>query len=201
MESSDTYLSIATKSRGSIREKASKFLAFAFPVVSEEEVKSQLVSLRKEYFNANHHCYAYRIGPPEKAIYRFNDDGEPSGSAGKTIYGQLLSRNLSDILVVVIRYFGGTKLGIPGLILAYKSAASEALDQNRITTKTMISRFLITFPVLQMNEVMQILKQEEAEILSQEYEEQYKIRFSIRKLKSDLIRTRLSSLANISIYE
>ncbi|MBL7137608.1 MAG: YigZ family protein [Bacteroidales bacterium] len=201
MVSSDTYLSIATESQASIREKASKFLAFAFPVVSEEEVKSQLELLRKEYFNANHHCYAYRIGHPETAIYRFNDDGEPSGSAGKPIYGQLLSRHLSDLLVVVIRYFGGTKLGIPGLIQAYKSATSEALEQNRIITKTLTSRFRVTFPVWQMNEVMVMLKKEEVEIISQEYEEQYIVHFSIRKSKSDLIKARLSLITNISIYE
>ncbi|NQV02421.1 MAG: YigZ family protein [Bacteroidia bacterium] len=201
MESSDTYFSIDSESQGSIREKASKFIAFAFPVVSDEEVKTQLGLLRKEYYNANHHCYAYRIGHPETAIYRINDDGEPSGSAGKPIYGQLLSRNLSDLLLVVIRYFGGTKLGIPGLIQAYKSAASEALDQNMIIKKTITSKLHVTFPALQMNDVMRILKQEAAEILSQEYEEQYTIHFSIRKSKNDLIRTRLSALANISTYE
>ena len=201
MESSDIYFSIASESQASIREKASKFMAFAFPVVSEEEVKSQLELLRKKYYNANHHCYAYRIGHPENAIYRINDDGEPSGSAGRPINGQLLSRNLSDLLVVVIRYFGGTKLGIPGLIQAYKSAASDALDQNRIITKTMTSRLRVTFPVLHMNEVMRILKQEEAEIFSQEYEKQYTIHFSIRKSKSELIKTRLSSLTNISAYQ
>ncbi len=201
MESSDTYFSIAGESQSSIREKASKFIAFAYTVTSEEEVKKYLELLKKEYYNANHHCYAYRIGHPETAIYRINDDGEPSGSAGKPIYGQLLSKNLSDLLVVVIRYFGGTKLGIPGLIQAYKSAASDALDQNRIITKVITTQICVTFPVLQMNDVMRILKQEEAEILSQDYAEDYFIRFSIRKSKSDRIKTRLLSLTNIFIYE
>ncbi len=201
MEVSDTYFSIACESQSSFREKASKFLAFASPVTNEEEVKVYLEKLKKDHFNANHHCYAYRLGHPEAGIYRINDDGEPSGSAGRPIYGQLLSRNLSDLLVVVVRYFGGTKLGVPGLIHAYKSVASDSLDQNKIITKLITTQICVTFPVLQMNDVMRILKQEEADILSQEYEVNYTIRFSIRKSKRDLIQTRLSSLANISIYK
>ncbi|MBN1200136.1 MAG: YigZ family protein, partial [Bacteroidales bacterium] len=114
MLSSDSYLSISGESHSSLREKASKFLAYASPVTNEEEVKRFLEGLKKEFFSANHHCYAYRIGHPDTNRYRINDDGEPSGTAGKPIYGLLLSRNLSDIIVVVIRYFGGTRLGIPG---------------------------------------------------------------------------------------
>jgi len=201
MEASDTYLSIASESQSSIREKASKFLAFASPVRNEEEVKVYLEKLKKDHFNANHHCYAYRLGHPDAGVYRINDDGEPSGSAGRPIYGQLLSRNLSDLIVVVVRYFGGTKLGVPGLIHAYKSAASDSLDHSRIITKVITSQLCVRFPVLQMNDVMRILKQEEADILSQEYELNYKICFSIRKSKSALIKTRLLSLTNIYIYE
>lgn len=200
MLSSDSYLSIAGESQISLREKASKFLAYASPVTNEEEVKRFLEGLRREFYSANHHCYAYRLGHPNSEIYRINDDGEPSGSAGKPIYGQLLSRNLSDLIVVVVRYFGGTKLGIPGLTHAYKSAASEALDQNKIITKWMTEQIKITFPVQRMNDVMQILKQEEAEIISQEYYENYSICFSIRKSKSGLIRERLSQLVNIDTY-
>ncbi|MFC2101399.1 IMPACT family protein [Bacteroidota bacterium] len=201
MDSSDTYFSIASESQSSLREKASKFLSFAFPVTSEEEVKNYLDQLRKEYYNANHHCYAYRLGHPDADIYRINDDGEPSGSAGRPIYGQLLSRELSDLIVVVVRYFGGTKLGVPGLIHAYKSAASEALDQNNIITKTITTEIRVTFPVLQMNDVMRILKQEEATILSQDYQDHYSIQFSIRKSKIDSIQNRLSKLQNIFTYE
>jgi len=201
MELSDTYFSIACETQSTLREKASKFLAFASPVTNEEEVKSYLERLKKEHFNANHHCYAYRLGHPKAGVYRINDDGEPSGTAGRPIYGQLLSRNLSDLIVVVIRYFGGTKLGVPGLIHAYKSATSDSLDQNRIITKVITTQICVTFPVLQMNDVMKILKQEEADILSQEYEINYTILFSIRKSKSDLIKSRLSSITNISIYE
>ncbi|TSA26209.1 MAG: YigZ family protein [Bacteroidetes bacterium] len=201
MESPDTYYTIADESQASIREKASKFMAFAFPVESDQEVKNHLDSLRKSFHSANHHCYAYRIGHPEAPVFRYNDDGEPSGSAGKPIYGQLLSRQLSDTLVVVIRYFGGTKLGIPGLIQAYKTAAAESLNQNRIILKTLCDRFTISFPVRQMNKVMRIMKLEEAEILSQDFDEQYMIHFSVRKSRSDLIRTKLMSCTNISIFE
>ncbi|MBE0647735.1 MAG: YigZ family protein [Bacteroidales bacterium] len=201
MKSSDTYLSIETESQSSLRDKASRFLGFACPVTNEEEVKSVLERLKKEYYSANHHCYAYRLGHPDADVYRINDDGEPSGSAGRPIYGQILSKGLSDLIVVVVRYFGGTKLGIPGLIHAYKSAASDTLDQNRIITKVITSQICVTFPVLQMNEVMRILKQEEAEIHSQDYNEQYSIRFSIRKSKQDLVQSKLSSLANIFTYE
>jgi uncharacterized YigZ family protein len=201
MESSDTYLTIANESQSSLREKASKFIAFAFPVGNEAEVKQYLGQLRKDYYNANHHCFAFRTGHPDSAQYRFNDDGEPSGSAGKPIYGQLLSRDLSDLLVVVVRYFGGTKLGIPGLIKAYRSAASLALDESNIITKVITTRFSIDFPVLKMNDVMRILKQEEAEIHSQNFEKQYSIDFSIRESKKDLLTTRLNTIGNISIYE
>jgi len=201
MGSEDTYFSVVGESQSTYRDKASKFISFVFPVASEEEVKTSLEKLKKEYYNANHHCYAYRLGHPDEAVYRINDDGEPSGSAGKPIYGQILSRNLSDVLIVVVRYFGGTKLGIPGLIQAYRSAASDAISQNRIISKVMTSVIRITFPVLHMNDVMRILKQEKADIVSQEYEKEYSILFSVRKAKIDRMKERLSSLVNIFTYE
>ena len=200
MESSDSYKSIAGISTGTYREKASKFISFAIPVSSEKEVKEHLIRLRKEYYDANHHCYAYRIGHPEY-VYRINDDGEPSSSAGKPIYGQILSRQLSDVLVVVIRYFGGTKLGIPGLIHAYKTTAQEALDLAKICTTVLVDRYTIKFNYLQMNDVMKILKQEKAEIISQEFDNDCKTYFSIRKSKSEKLKSRLSKLMNIYIYE
>jgi len=200
MVSTDSYLSVSGESQSSLRDKASKFLAFVTPVTSEEEVKQFLEGLKKEYYQANHHCYAYRLGHPDEEIYRMNDDGEPSGSAGKPIFGQLLSRNLSDLIVVVVRYFGGTKLGIPGLIHAYRASASEALDQNQVITKWITDTIEISFPVQRMNEVMRILKQEGADIHSQDYHDHYSIRFSIRKSKSDLIQTKLSQLTNIDRY-
>ena len=200
MKSSDSYKSIEGISKGTYREKASKFISFAIPVSSEKEVKEHLIRLRKEYYDANHHCYAYRIGHPEY-VYRINDDGEPSSSAGKPIYGQILSRQLSDVLVVVIRYFGGTKLGIPGLIHAYKTTAQEALDLAKICTTVLVDRYTIKFNYLQMNDVMKILKQEKAEIISQEFDNDCKTYFSIRKSKSEKLKSRLSKLMNIYIYE
>ncbi len=199
MEPSDSYQSIAGTSKGTYRDKASKFISFAIPVASEDEVKEHLTRLRKEYYDANHHCYAYRIGHPEY-LYRINDDGEPSSSAGKPIYGQILSRELSDVLVVVIRYFGGTNLGIPGLIHAYKTTAQEALDQAKRCTKVLSEKYMIRFQYPQMNDVMRILKQEKAENLSQEFDNDCKIHFSIRKSKSEKLKNRLSKLMNISIY-
>lgn len=201
MESSDSYYSIAGESHSSVREKASRFTAYVYPVTREEEVKVHLENLKKEYYNANHHCYAYRIGHPDTAVYRIYDDGEPSGSAGKPIYGQILSRNLSDLLVVVTRYFGGTKLGIPGLIQAYKTVTSDALGLNTVITKIVTQQLSVRFPVQQMNDVMRILKQEEAVILSQDYREDYSIHFSIRKSRVETIENRLALLANISTYK
>ncbi|MFH1161379.1 MAG: YigZ family protein [bacterium] len=200
MLQSDTYYSIAGESRGFYREKASKFIAFAYQVSAEELVKECLTLLRKEYFDANHHCYAYRIGYPV-CLYRTHDDGEPSGSAGKPIYGQILSKDLSDVLVVVIRYFGGTKLGIPGLIHAYRTAAKDALDQATIITRTISDSFHISFPYVQLNAVMQILKKEGAILKAQSFDQTCDIHFSIRKSKSEVVRNKLSKLINISIYQ
>ena len=154
----DVYKSIATPSSGVYRDKGSRFLAFAHPVTSADEVKAILEGLRKEYFDARHHCYAYRIGL-EGETYRINDDGEPSSSAGRPIYGQILSHGLSDILVVVVRYFGGTKLGIPGLIKAYKTATDEALNAAAVIEKTATRPVCLRFPYERTNVVMKMLKE------------------------------------------
>lgn len=127
----DSYLSIAAPSEGLYKEKGSKFMAFAYPVEEEEQAKEIIADLKKEYFDARHHCYAYRIGHTGDQ-WRMNDDGEPSSTAGRPIFGQLLSNELSDILVVVVRYFGGIKLGVPGLIRAYKSATADAIANAEI---------------------------------------------------------------------
>jgi uncharacterized YigZ family protein len=194
----DSFLSIAGESRGIYREKASKFLSFAFPVTSEEEVKANLDELKKAYYDANHHCYAYRLGLENQA-YRANDDGEPSGSAGKPIYGQILSMGLSDLLVVVIRYFGGTKLGIPGLIHAYKTAAREALEQAVVIEKIIRIQFKVTFEYHLMNEIMRILKEEGGKIVHQTAVEKCEIDFQIRKNLADSIETRMNRLRNITL--
>ena len=153
----DTYKSIASQGKGVYKELGSKFLAFAYPVETEEEIKDILACLKKEYFDARHHCYAYRLGLDGEK-WRINDDGEPSSSAGRPIYGQILSNELSDILIVVVRYFGGVKLGIPGLIRAYKSAAQDAIASVPAVEKVAGEFFNIEFDYLRMNDVMKVLK-------------------------------------------
>ncbi|MBQ6300712.1 MAG: YigZ family protein [Bacteroidales bacterium] len=155
---SDTYKSISAPSRGIYKELGSKFLAFAYPVETEEEIKQILASLRKEYFDARHHCYAWRLGLSGEP-FRMNDDGEPSSTAGRPIHGQLLSQELSDILVVVVRYFGGVKLGVPGLIRAYKTATQDALANATVIEKIAGEHFTVKFGYLQMNDVMKVLKE------------------------------------------
>ena len=154
---SDTYRSIAAPAKGIYKELGSKFLAFAHPVETEDQAKEILAAIRKEYFDARHHCYAWRLGLTGEP-YRLSDDGEPSSTAGRPIHGQLLSQELSDILVVVVRYFGGVKLGVPGLIRAYRTATQDALSNARIVEKVAGEHFTLKFGYLQMNDVMKVLK-------------------------------------------
>lgn len=167
----DSYLTIEQESEGFYKEKGSKFLAFAYPVASEDEIKARLEELRKEYYDARHHCYAYIYGH-EGEHFRANDDGEPGHSAGDPILGQIKSRELTNTLVVVIRYFGGTKLGVSGLIGAYKTAAAEALDANEIVRKEISQRFRFAFPYEEMNTVMKLVKDLNLNILDQGYDQQ-----------------------------
>ena len=153
----DTFKSIASPSRGLFKDNGSRFIALAYPVTTEEEIKSIITSVRKEYHDARHYCYAYRLGY-RRDISRANDDGEPSSSAGKPILGQIDSLELSDILVVVVRYFGGIKLGIPGLIRAYRSSTADALNHAEIVEKTAVRRYRLTFGYMDMNGVMKVLK-------------------------------------------
>ncbi len=166
---SDTYRSIAAPSKGIYKELGSKFLAFAHPVETEEEAKNIIAALRKEYFDARHHCFAWRLGLTGEH-YRFSDDGEPSSTAGRPIHGQLLSQELSDILVVVVRYFGGVKLGVPGLIRAYRTATQDALANATIIEKVAGEHFTIQFGYLQMNDVMKVLKDMGITPLKQEFD-------------------------------
>ena len=157
MSNPDKYMSIAAPAQGLFKDNGSRFIAFAYPVESIEEVKPLVDALKKEYHDARHHCFAYRIGHKGDA-FRANDDGEPSGSAGRPILGQIDSAGLSDILVVVVRYFGGIKLGIPGLIRAYKTSTADALAAATIVEKTACQYFTVEFEYLQMNSVMKVLK-------------------------------------------
>lgn len=183
MEPDDTYLTVAAPSQASSRERSSKFLSFVFPVQEEAEIREILDPLRKKYFDATHHCYAWRLGPHGEA-FRANDDGEPSGTAGKPILGQLLSHGLTDCLVVVVRYFGGTKLGVPGLIAAYREAAAAAIAEARIVEKT-VDRFMtVHFPYTAMNEVMRVIKDEQPGIVSQTFDNLCTMQLSIRESRA-----------------
>ncbi|MCX6244135.1 MAG: YigZ family protein [Bacteroidetes bacterium] len=198
----DTYQTISTSSRGIYKEKGSKFIAHAFPVFSEDLVKEKLSALRKEYHDARHHCYAYCLGP-DRSAWRINDDGEPSGTAGKPIHGQILSKDLTNVLIVVIRYFGGIKLGVPGLINAYRTAAKDALENAEIVTRMVEEVYETSFGYPAMNDVMRILKEENAAIMEQEFENACRIRFSIRRSSGTKIVSRLQKIQGIttSFYE
>lgn len=189
----DTYKTIAEPARGSYSEKRSKFLAYAFPVQTEEQVKERLAEIQKRHNDARHCCYAYILGP-DKYAYRMNDNGEPSGTAGRPIHGQLLSKDLTDALIVVVRYFGGIKLGVSGLQNAYKTAARAALDAAVIVEKAITLTYEVTFDYVQMNAVMQWMKEPFITILSQDSNLKCTIRFSVRRGESDRTTTALRKI-------
>ena len=179
----DVYKTIEHPSEGYFKDKGSKFYAFAYPVKNEEEIKEIIASLKKEHHSARHHCYAWRLGT-EEIIYRANDDGEPSSSAGKPILGQLQSFEITNTLIVVVRYFGGTLLGVSGLINAYRSAAADALKNAKLSTRFIKQIFELQFTYNELNEVMRIIKQENLEILTTRFEQKCSLTFSVRKSKA-----------------
>ena len=186
----NAYRTIMTPARGIYKEKGSKFLAFAFPVSTEEDIKLNQEELRKQYYDARHHCYAYVLGQHYEH-YRANDDGEPNHSAGDPILGQIKSKELTNTLVVVVRYFGGTKLGVGGLINAYKLATEEALNNASIETISITSTYSINFSYEATNEVMRIVKDCELDILEQKYEQDCFLKV---KIKLDLEQKYLSKI-------
>lgn len=199
MNSNDTFKTIALPTEEILfKEKSSKFYGYAFPVTSEEEVKQQLDDLRKKHPGAVHYCYAYQIGT-EKTIYRANDDGEPSNSAGAPIYGQIQSHGLTNLLIVVVRFFGGIKLGVGGLIVAYKTAAQMSLEQAEIIEKTIDIHYLISFDYKNMNKVMRIIKEKNLEIIAQKLELNCEIEIATRKKNAESIFDIFSNLYEISI--
>lgn len=179
MPVNDTYKSIAEPSRGLFRDNGSRFMAFAWPVESEEEIKQIVASLKKEYHDARHHCYAYRLGKDGQA-WRANDDGEPSGSAGRPILGQIDSAGLSDVLVVVVRYFGGIKLGIPGLIRAYKTSTAEALASAPVREKVAGDWRRLSFPYSSIPSVMKMVKELDLPQRSQSFMERCSMEVFVR---------------------
>ena len=193
MELKDTYKTVANPSEEVLfKEKSSKFFGYAFPVSSQEEIKTHLEHLKKQHFGAVHFCYAYQIGT-EKIEFRANDDGEPSNSAGMPIYGQIQSFELTNILIVVVRFFGGTKLGVGGLISAYKTTAQMALEAASIIEKTIDVSFKITFDYKNINKVMRIIKEKKLKVLSQNMEMNCEIQITTRKRNveeiSDIFKT------------
>ncbi|MDR0582065.1 MAG: YigZ family protein [Prevotellaceae bacterium] len=184
------YKTIAAFAAGVFKDRGSKFLSFAFPVESEEQAREQVRKIKKEYFDARHHCFAYRIGPDGEQ-WRANDDGEPSSTGGKPILGQLLSRELTNVLVVVVRYFGGTLLGVSGLINAYRSAAADALDNAQTVEKTVREIITITFPYDHLNAMMKLLKEEQAEIRAQQCDMEcaFEVAVPLQKKEKFLQRT------------
>ena len=191
---SDTYLTIQDKSEGIYTEKRSKFLAFAHPVETIDEIKDLLTDYKKKYYDARHVCYAYMLGP-ERTDFRVNDDGEPSSTAGKPILGQINSRELTNILVVVIRYFGGVKLGTSGLIVAYREAAAEALSAAAVIEKTIEETVTFTFPYVMMNSVMRVVKELHPRIVEQKYDETCIITLAIKRSMAPMLEERLNKLA------
>ena len=177
----DTYKTILKASQASLyKEKGSKFIGYAFPVTTEEEIKAHILDLKKEHHSARHWCYAWQVGTSYEN-YRVNDDGEPSNSAGMPIYGQLQAFDVTNILVVVVRYFGGTKLGVGGLIQAYKTAAKMSLEDSKIVKKTIDVNFEIKFDYPEMNVVMRIIKDENLTIINQKMDLNCSIELAVRK--------------------
>ena len=195
----DLYKTIKIPSEGLFKDKGSKFLAFAYPFENEIEIKSLIEPLRKEHFKAVHFCYAYRIGL-DRNNFRVNDDGEPSGSAGRPILNVLLSKEITNILVVVVRYWGGTLLGVPGLINAYKSATDEALTNAEIIEKTVNDIYQITFGYVQMNDIMKVVKDFDLKIRNQQFDNQYIIEMEFRQNISSQVIERLNKIDEIEVF-
>ncbi len=194
----DTYLTLASPATGHFRDRGSRFIAFAWPVESEEAAKERLAQLKKKYHDARHHCYAFRLGP-EQEIYRYSDDGEPSGTAGRPIYEQILSAGLFNVLIVVVRYFGGVLLGTGGLHNAYKQAARDAVEHAEIIEKIIENQLIIHFGYEQLNGVMQMIHREHLTIAGQHFGDSCRIKIRVRKDMTDKVIDLFSSTGKINI--
>lgn len=198
MMTEDTYKTIAAPAESVYTEKRSKFIAIALPVRTLAEIKAYLDEYQKKYYDARHVCYAYMLGA-ERKEFRANDNGEPSGTAGKPILGQINSNELTDILVIVVRYFGGIKLGTSGLIVAYKTAAAQALSEAQIIEKTVDEQVTVVFEYPFMNDIMRIVKEESPEILNQSYDMDCVMTLRIRKSQMPRLRMRLEKVETARI--
>ena len=195
MEQKDEFLTITdTPAEGFYSEKRSKFLAFAFHVTSEEEVKQYVAEFRKKYYDARHVCWAYMLGA-ERTDFRANDDGEPSSTAGKPILGQINKNELTDILIIVVRYYGGVNLGTSGLIVAYRTAAAEAIANAEFVSQFVEEEVVFDFPYIMMNDVMKIIKDMSPRIISQTYDNTCEMKLSIRKSEAPMLKAKFDKLA------
>jgi len=194
----DTYKTIAHPAEGIFKDKGSKFLAYAYPIYSEEEIKEIVLSIKKEHYSARHHCYAWRLGH-EKLHFRANDDGEPSSTAGKPILGQIQSFDLTNILIVVVRYFGGTLLGVSGLINAYRNAALDAINNAEIIEKTVEKQLLVEFDYGVMNDVMKIFKDEKLPQINPQFDFRCSIKTHVRLNDAERIELALSKIEGLKI--
>lgn len=195
---SDTYLTIEKPTEAIFKDKGSKFLAFAYPVENDQQIKEILNQLKKEHHTANHHCYAYRLGA-DKMNFRANDDGEPNNTAGKPILGQIQSNDLTNVLIVVVRYFGGTLLGVSGLINAYKNSAADVIKASAIIEKQILFNYTIQFYFEHLNDVMKLLKQLDCKITNQQFDNNCEISFSIRKANSEQCEEKLKKIEELKL--
>ena len=195
---SDTYLTIDKPADAIFKDKGSKFLVFAYPVENDQQIKEILNQLKKEHHTANHHCYAYRLGA-DKMNFRANDDGEPNNTAGKPILGQIQSNDLTNVLIVVVRYFGGTLLGVSGLINAYKNSAADVIKASTIIEKQILFNYTIQFYFEHLNDVMKLLKQLDCKITNQQFDNNCEISFSIRKANSEQCEEKLKKIEGLKL--
>lgn len=194
----DTYKTIKERSKGLYKDRGSKFIGIAIPAKTEEEVRKKLEDVRNEYHDARHHCFAYILGADQSSS-RFNDDGEPSGTAGRPILGQIKSNELTNILVVVVRYFGGTKLGVRGLINAYKFSTHEAIAAAQVISKTVDEEYEVKFDYPAMNHVMKIIKDSDVKITQQDFDLKCRLQYLVRKSRSEEVHNRLLKVKGLEI--
>ena len=196
----DRYQTIKGEAQGEYKEKGSKFYAFAYPVFTREEVNEKLKTLKKSYYDARHHVYAFRLGA-DMQTYRSSDDGEPSNSSGPPVMGQIRSFGLTNILVVVVRYFGGTKLGVPGLINAYKTAARDALEHATVKTYTIDREITMRLAYTDVDRVMSVLQKNKLQILDQQFAKDVTLRFAVPLSEADALLARLTKLETVKVLK
>jgi uncharacterized YigZ family protein len=199
LNTQDTYKTLAKPSNEILfKEKNSKFYGYAFPVLIEEDIKQILEKLRKQHYGAVHFCYAFQLGT-DTIYFRANDDGEPSNSAGMPIYGQIQSFGVTNVLIVIVRYFGGTKLGVSGLITSYRTAAQKTLEESEIIEKTINVHYLVSFDYKNINKVMRLIKEKNLDIISQQMDESCQIEIAVRKKNETIVKEQFSLLHEINI--